>query len=253
VSLRLPDFLVGGAPRSGTTWLYTALDRHPSIYMAKPIKPEPKFFLIDGLYEKGLEHYSTTWFGDVPARRVAGEKSTDYLESRAAAERIGRDLPHVRLVFILRDPVDRAYSNYLWTRMNRLEHEDFETALASEDERERTTPATYRFSRPYAYFSRGLYADLLQPYVDRFPPAQMLILKFEDLVDRPRELLSRLHAFVGVAERPADADGLGVINAAARQESDAMPAHVRASLVERYREPNARLARLLGPSFEMWR
>jgi Sulfotransferase family len=106
---RLPDFIIGGAPRSGTTWLYDALDRHPAVYMAKPVKPEPKFFLVDDLYAKGLPHYSATWFADVPAGRVAGEKSTDYLESTAAAERIARDLPQVRLVFILREPIDRAY------------------------------------------------------------------------------------------------------------------------------------------------
>src|SRR5438874_12720259 len=109
--MRLPDFLIGGAARSGTTWLYSALDRHPTGYMAKPIKHEPKLFLVDDLYRKGLAHYARTWFADVPQSHVAGEKSTDYLESAAAAERIARDLPQVRLIFILRDPVDRAYSN----------------------------------------------------------------------------------------------------------------------------------------------
>ncbi len=253
MSLRLPDFLIGGAPRSGTTWLYAALDRHPAIYMAKPVQPEPKFFLVDDLYAKGLSYYSATWFGAAPDGRVAGEKSTDYLESAAAAERIARDLPKARLVFILREPVDRAYSNYLWTRMNGLEREDFETALLLEDERERTLPPRLKFARPFSYFSRGLYARLLQPYVDRFPREQMLMLKFEDLVDRPGALLARLHTFLGVDVRTSDADGLGAINAAERQPSDALPAHVRASLAERYREPNERLARMLGPSFAMWR
>jgi hypothetical protein len=252
VSARLPDFLIGGAPRSGTTWLYTALDRHPAIYMAKPVKPEPKFFLVDELYAKGLDHYSRTWFADVPQGRMAGEKSTDYLESPAAAARIARDLPHARLVFILREPVDRAYSNYLWTRMNGFEREDFETALALEAERERSLPDRLKFARPYSYFSRGLYADLLRPYLDRFAADRVLVLKFEDLAERPHALLARLHAFLGVAEQPADAEGLGVINAAERQESDRLPAHVRAALADRYREPNARLASLLGASFEMW-
>jgi hypothetical protein len=244
--------LIGGAPRSGTTWLYAALDRHPAIYMAKPIKPEPKFFLVDELYEKGLAHYATTWFGDVPAGRIAGEKSTDYLESATAAERIGRDLPDARLVFILREPVDRAYSNYLWTRMNGLEHESFADALALEEERERTLPPRLTFARPYSYFSRGLYADLLQPYVDRFAPDRLLVLKFEDLAERPRALLETLHAFLGVDVRPTDADGLGVVNAAERHTADRIPDDVRVALADRYREPNAQLARLLGTEFE-WR
>src|SRR5262245_54559624 len=176
--------------------------------MAKPIKPEPKFFLVDDLYAKGLAHYAATWFSDVPAGRMAGEKSTDYLESASAAERIGRDLPNARLVFILREPVDRAYSNYLWTRMNGLEQDSFADALALEDERERTLPPRLKFARPYSYFSRGLYADLLRPYVDRFAPDRLLVLKFEDLVERPRALLETLHKFLGVDVRPMDADGL---------------------------------------------
>ena len=56
--LRLPDFIIGGAPRSGTTWLYALLDRHPDVFMARPRAPEPKFFLVDHLYEKGLQYYS---------------------------------------------------------------------------------------------------------------------------------------------------------------------------------------------------
>ena len=250
---RLPDFLIGGAPRSGTTWLYEALDRHPGIHMAKPVKPEPKFFLVDDLYAKGLDHYAQTWFGDVPLGRVAGEKSTDYLESAAAAERIARDLPAVRLIFLLREPVDRAYSNYLWTRMNGLETETFDRALALEDERERSLPARLKFARPFSYYSRGLYADLLQPYYDRFTPAQMLILKFEDIASEPANLLDRVHAFLGVEARPADADGLGVVNPAERSAADRLAPELAASLAARYREPNTRLARLLGPQFVMWR
>jgi hypothetical protein len=251
--MRLPDFLIGGAPRAGTTWLSRALDRHPLIYMAKPAKPEPKFFLVDDLYAKGLEHYARTWFGDVPPGRVAGEKSTDYLESATAAERIARDLPDARLVFILREPVDRAYSNYRWTRMNALESEDFETALRLEDERERALPERLKFTRPYSYFSRGLYADLLQPYFDRIDRRRMLVLKFEDLTDRPSDLLIRLHAFLGVAARPEDAAGLGVINPSERSETDQIPDHVFRDLRQRYQASNDRLARMLGPDFEVWR
>ena len=136
--MRLPDFIIGGAPRSGTTWLYALLDRHPDVFMARPVAPEPKFFLVDDLYEKGLQYYSDTWFSTAAAASLAGEKSTDYLESGAAAGRIARDLPGVQLIFILREPTERAYSNYLWTRTNGLEIQDFASALVAEDERERT-------------------------------------------------------------------------------------------------------------------
>lgn len=249
--MRLPDFIIGGAPRSGTTWLYELLDRHPQIYMAKPVKPEPKFFLVDHLYAKGLAFYSDTWFAAAPADRKAGEKSTDYLESAAAAERIARDLPNVQLIFILREPADRAYSNYLWSRMNGIETETLEAALALEDERERTLPERWKFSRPFSYFSRGLYAELLQPYFDRFPRQQILVVKFEDVIAAPQALATRLHRFLRVTERPADADGLGVVNPSTK-DGAAFAAASRAQLLARYAEPNRRLAAMLGSDFELW-
>jgi Sulfotransferase domain len=250
--LRLPDFLIGGAPRSGTTWLYWLLDRHPGVYMAKPVTPEPKFFLVDGVYAKGLSFYSDTWFADARAGQIAGEKSTDYLESAAAAERIARDLPEVKLVFILREPVDRAYSNYLWTKMNGIETEDFVTALSLEQERDRSLPERWRFTRPFSYFSRGLYADLLEPYMRRIPRSRLLVLKFEDMLNAPMELAARLQRFLGVAERPEDASGLGVINPS-EKTTEPLPEAVRRELSRRYEEPNHRLASLLGPDFALWR
>jgi len=135
-----PTFIIAGAPRAGTTWLYELLDRHPDIYMAQPVRPEPKFFLVDEVYARGIQHYFDTWFQGADAYAAAGEKSTNYLESATAAERIHRDLPAIKLIFILREPAHRAYSNWLWSRMNGMEPEEFETALAMEDERERTLP-----------------------------------------------------------------------------------------------------------------
>lgn len=252
--MRLPEFIIGGAPRAGTTWLYELLDCHPDVYMAKPLKPEPKFFLRDDLYAKGLDHYSQTWFAGAEPGRVAGEKSTDYLESGQAATRIARDLPHVKLVFILREPADRAYSNYLWSRMNGLETESFAEAIRLEEQRERELPERWRFTRPFSYFSRGLYADLLEPYVNRFMDHQVLVVRYEDIRERPAELASSLHRFLGVAIRPGDAAGLGVINPSVREANrlDETVDRVRQELIERYREPNRRLAALLGPSFQMW-
>jgi hypothetical protein len=249
--LRLPDFIIGGAPRSGTTWLYELLARHPDVYMAQPLTPEPKFFLVDHLYAKGLQFYSDTWFGAADAVRVAGEKSTDYLESSAAAGRIARNLPDVKLVFILREPADRAYSNYLWTRMNGLETEDLQTALRLEEEREEQLPERWKFTRPFSYFSRGLYADLLAPYFVRFPREQMLILRFEDILNRPGDLAARVHRFLGIDMRPDDARGIGVINPSEKR-GETLDADTYRELRARYAEPNRRLAAMLGPEFELW-
>ena len=249
--MRLPDFIIGGAPRSGTTWLYELLARHPSVYMARPVKPEPKFFLVDDLYRNGLRWYADRWFAGAPLDRVAGEKSTDYLESAAAAERIARDLPAVKLVFILREPAARAYSNFLWTRMNGLETEEFATALTLEVERERTLPERWRFARPFSYFSRGLYAELLEPYLDRFPRERVLVLRFEDIQERTTEVADRLHRFLGIAPRPDDADGIGVINPSEKR-GEALDEALKCDLQARYADANRRLTALLGPDFKLW-
>lgn len=245
-----PTFLIAGAPRSGTTWLYHLLDRHPDIYMAKPVRPEPKFFLVDELYARGLQHYIDTWFSGADTYAVAGEKSTNYLESPAAAERIRRDLPDAKLVFILREPAQRAYSNWAWSRMNRMESADFETALSREQERERTVPAHLRYARPHAYFSRGLYAAMLRPYFDRFPRDQILCLKFEDIVVAPEHLASRLHTFVGVTPRPDDTLGLDVVNPS--EAGDGMSDRIRRQLRRRYAASIRDLVQLLGPEFDDW-
>jgi len=219
--------------------------------MAKPLAPEPKFFLRDDEYAKGLQHYSDRWFADAAAGKMAGEKSTDYLESADAAARIARDLPQVKLIFILREPVSRAYSNYLWSKMNGLEKEDFATALRLEEQRERELPERWKFTRPFSYFSRGLYADLLVPYFNRFVEHQMLVVRFDDIVDRPETLAEAVHRFVGVTSRPGDVEGLGVINPS-EGDTQSLSDDLRRDLAARYAEPNRRLAALLGPSCPTW-
>ncbi len=248
---RLPDFIIGGAPRSGTTWLYHLLDRHPDVYMAKPAQPEPKFFLVDEIYNRGIEYYATTWFANLGPAKIAGEKSTNYLESSIAAARIRKHLPEVKLVFILREPADRAYSNYLWSRMNGQEHEDFATALAAEQQREHSMAPELRNARPHAYFSRGLYADLLRPWLELFQRNQILCLRFEEIITNRQALAERLHRFLGLSPRPQDADDLGVINSSDKSAAP-MPADIREDLLRRYSEPNRRLAKLLGTDFEVW-
>jgi hypothetical protein len=230
--------------------LHQVLDRHPDIYMAKPVAPEPKFFLVDHLYDKGLTYYADTWFAPAGKTQQAGEKSADYLESDPAARRIARDLPQAKLVFSLREPAARAYSNYLWTRMNGLESEGFGTALALEDQRERELPERWKFARPFSYFSRGLYADLLGSYLGRFPREQILVIRFEDIESRAPVVAERLHRFLGVSPRPEDASSLGMVNPS-EVNGATFDEGIRRELIARYADSNRRLAGLL-PDFEMW-
>ena len=251
MSHTVPEFLIAGAPRCGTTWLYHLLERHPGIYMAKPVRPEPKFFLVDETYARGLDWYLSTWFADVPTGRIAGEKSTNYFESPQAAARIAEHLPNVKLIFIFRNPVERAWSNYCWSRMNGLEHESFERALELEPKREHDCPEQLRFARPFAYFARGLYAEQLRPWFERFDRDQICLLSFEDIAADPEDLAVRLHRFLEIEQRGADAAGLGAINpseADGLQLADA----TRRQLAARYAQPNQELAALADFDVTRW-
>ena len=250
--LRLPHFIIAGAPRTATTWLYELADRHPEIAMARPLQPEPKFFLVDELYERGLPFYSATWLDALPQGLRYGEKTTNYLESSLACSRIKRDLPDVRLIFMLRNPVERAHSNYLWSMRNGFETESFGHALDLEPTRERNVLPELRYARPHAYFSRGLYAEMLRPWLDGFPREHVLVLRTEDVAESAHEVARTVFGFIGVAERPELADGLGTINAARPEGSPAIDPATREALNERYRGPNADLSRLLGASFAGW-
>jgi hypothetical protein len=231
--------------------LWTLADRHPGIAMARPVTPEPKFFLIDELYDRGLDYYAETWFNALPSGMLYGEKTTNYLESAVAAERIWRHLPEAKLVFLLRNPVDRAYSNFLWSRQNGLESEtSFLRALELEEQREKTYPPAQRFSRPFSYFSRGLYAQHLQRFLERFPRDQILVLRTEDVIADARSVASEFHRFLGVDVLPDLAGDLGTINATGEYAS--LPNAVRTYLGERYHEPNRQLSALLGPEFRLW-
>lgn len=248
--LRLPDFIIGGAPRSGTTWLYHLLDRHPDIHMARPVRPEPKFFLVDELYERGLSYYADTWFAGISEDQRLGEKSTNYLESEKAAKRIHHDLPGARLIFVLREPSDRALSNWRWSRQNGLEALPFGEALKREAEREADYPPEQRYSRPFSYFARGLYKRMLQPYVDRFGLDRIQVLRYEDISRDPYSLARSAHHFLDLSEREEDVSGLEMINPSVGTETvdDETIAELRRS----YERPNRELAELLGARFEIW-
>jgi len=135
--------------------------------------------------------------------------------------------------------------------MNGLETEDFATALDLEERREAELPERLKFARPYSYFSRGLYADLLTPYFRLFPRDQLLILRFDDLVQNPAGVADRLHDFLGLTRRPGDVDGLGAINPSEKAGAG-LDVAVRRELGERYADANRRLVTMVGPEFEHW-
>lgn len=247
--LKLPHFIIGGAARAGSTWLHHALELHPQIYMAQPWQPEPKFFYVDEFYEQGLGYYSQRWFSDTGPASVFGEKSVAYLVSEKSCRRIHADLPDVKLIFILRDPKERAFSNYIWSKQHGFESEDFLTALKFEAKREKELAHELRYTQPFAYISRSLYGNFLDLYFSLFKREQMLFIKFEDFFAAPNVGIMKIYDFLGLK---CTADCLPKsmhINAADASGKVPMPEEAREYLNEVFADSNNRLTRLLGPKF----
>jgi Sulfotransferase family len=206
--MALPDFFVVGAPKAGTTALHAALDRHPQLYMS-PVK-EPKFFLCDGRPEPGGgpgdAHSSQEWiwredeyerlFDDAPPWALRGESTPFYLADLAAHRRIRQAVPNARLIAILRDPVDRAYSNWAHLWADGLETiEDFVAACAAEPDR--TAAGWGPFWR---YLETGLYGRQLQHLYSIFPRDQVHVIRYKSLVDEPGPTLDQVCRFLGIEE-----------------------------------------------------
>jgi hypothetical protein len=161
-------------------------------------------------------------------------------------------VPRVKLIFLVRNPVDRAYSNYFWSRRNGLETETFERALELEEKREQDLTPDLRYSRPHAYFSRGLYVTHLARFFDRFPRKQILVLRHENVAKDPEGIAQAFHRFLGISEMPELARGLPPVNSAEPFPSEPLPNVLRRQLAERYRAANVELSVLLGSNFDAW-
>jgi hypothetical protein len=203
----LPNFLIIGAAKSGTTSLWHYLRQHPQICLSP--RKEPRFFVFEGetVAYRGpgdiswteesvttLEAYRAL-FDPSPDQTALGEASNVYLYfARKAAPRIARLIPQARLIAILRNPVDRAYSNYLMLRgEGRESHTDFRRALQEEGKRLREG-----WSPGWAYTGRGFYADSISVFREHFPGGQMLFFLYEDLRDSPQRTLGAIFDFLGI-------------------------------------------------------
>lgn len=201
----LPNFLVIGAGRSGTTSLYEYLREHPEVFMS-PVKEANYFAFPEGhqpergpggvLVRRGavstLAEYEAL-FADAGDARAIGEASPRYLRTPEAPARIDALLPDVRLVAILRDPVERAYASYLGLRRDGLEPQPtFEDALRDDERRQREG---WPFS---GLVDAGLYHRHLSRYYERFPPERIRVYLHDDLRADAAGLVRDLLSFLGV-------------------------------------------------------
>jgi hypothetical protein len=241
----LPEFLIVGAQRAGTSALYTYLRQHPGI--GGPPWKEVNFF--DVRYGRGASWYR----GHFPVRRpgrelLVGEASPSYLFHPYAPERVAGLVPEARVIALVRNPVDRALSHYHHEVDLGREPLSFEEALEREEERlegewERLADPSY-FSHAWwnhTYFSRGLYAEQLERWFAALPREQVLVLVSEELFADPRATFARVLEFLGAA--PYELDSYPPVFS---REYGEMRPETRRALEERYTEPNRRLAELLG-------
>jgi hypothetical protein len=262
----LPDFLVIGAAKCGTTSLFDWICMNPSV--ARPStdgRSRKELLFFDYNYHRGADWYRKHFpleserseFEREHGRPFStGEATASYLTGYWVPGRVREVAPDVKLIVTLRNPVDRAYSAFQMSRRERLEQcESFEEAIALEDERlAGELERVYRDPRynpplppPLGYWSylhRSRYADHVARWLELFGREQILFLKFEDLVADPHGVLDRVHTFLGLPpHRPSE---LRKLNAATY--SDMNPA-TRAQLVEHFRPYNRRLHELTGIDF----
>lgn len=254
----LPDFLIIGAQKGGTTALYSYLRQHPAI--GGPASKEVEFF--DRHFARGAAWYRGHFPTAVQRRYVerrrggtflAGEASPDYLSHPWAARRARSVVPDARLIVLLRNPVDRALSAYAHEIAAGRETLSFRDALEqhagdteSELSRMGADPGYYSLSWRYnAHLLRGRYAEQLERWFAEFPREQILVLGSErDFFADPGVAYARVLGFLGAA--PHRLDAYPPVLARDYLEMDA---DTRRWLADYYREPNERLYALLGRDF----
>jgi hypothetical protein len=204
---RPPDFFLIGAPKAGTSALHAALAQHPELYLSR-VK-EPKYYMCGDspppAYKgPGDAHSKQEWvwqrqrylglFDEAPDQMLCGEATPFYLYNRDARRRIAVDNPAAKLIAVLRDPVDRAYSNWMHLWMDGLEPcGDLVEAVHREQHRIDAGWAPF-----WHYRGLGMYGRQVADVLDHFPREQLLLVRYAELVADPTATLATVASFLGV-------------------------------------------------------
>ena len=188
------DFILAGAQKSGTTALHYFLSRHPDIAMGD--QQEIHFFDNDALFVSGADYEQLHKHYPLLARStIAGDCTPSYMYYQPAAERIWKYNPQIKLLMILRNPVERAFAHWNMQRFRGREPLDFFDAVREEQSRISGAPPTE--ARRFAYVDRGFYGQQLERFFKFFPREQMKIVKFEEFKNNQRETLASIFSFLG--------------------------------------------------------
>ena len=250
-----PDFLIIGAQRCGTTSLYEYLVQHPMVQGG--LYKETRYFTtrwwLGPLFYRAC--FPTFWemrTADRRGRAITGEATPEYMWNRAAALRIKQKLPAVKLIAILRDPIERAQSNYRLARNGEWETLSFEEAIEAEPHRTRRRPGESDAGyygreevRRFSYVSRGEYADQLDRVIDILGRERLFVLRFESLVADPHTHLGRLFEFLGLP--PCESIRFDVYHKA--PSATQIKPETEHRLREHFAPHNVKLQRMFGPEF----
>ena len=197
-----PNFIIIGAMKAATTSLYTYLKQHPEVFMTA--KKEPKFFNNFNIHSKSklqgkgfnkittLEQYLAL-FQNATNELAVGEASPSYIFDKNCHSLIKQILPNAKIIAIIRQPIERAYSNFLHAK--RAEHEfeiDFEKAFSENDSVLQTG------NKKHFYLEKGFYSIQLKRYFDVFPKEQIKVILFEDIIKNPKGITQEVFEFLGV-------------------------------------------------------
>ena len=205
--MTLPNFLIIGVAKAGTTSLYKYLEQHPDVYMSS--FKEPGFFAFEGqkldfqgpAANKRINKWSVTdidsyrqMFADVENQKAIGEATPLYLYYGQSRDRIKKYVPDAKLIVMLRDPVERAFSNYVWVVQPGAETiTNFADALAAEPERIKNN-----WSPRWHYKAQGFYYQQLKPYFETFDSQQIKVYLHQDFVANPQAILKDIFQFLEI-------------------------------------------------------
>ena len=254
----MPDFLIIGAQKCGTTSLYTYLEQHPCVIPA--FRKELNFFDLGfGRGTIWYRAYFPTLFYKQQIEKVnrqnaiTGEATPQYLFHPLAPERVATTLPNIKLIVLLRNPVDRAYSHYNHEKVRGRESLSFEDAMKAEKERLRKEKEKMLEDKNYqcleylyfSYLSRGIYVEQLKNWMNFFPKEQFLILKYEDFVDDPPGVFKQVLDFLKLPTWKLKE--YKAFNAG--KYSSGMNTTTRNRLIDYFEPHNEQLYQLLGMKF----
>jgi len=249
----VPSAIIIGAQRAGTTSLFHYLAAHPQV--RAPAIKEVHFFDLG--FDRGMRWYRSHF----PPRdqveatgKMTFEASPYYMFHPAVPERIARVLPEARLIALLRNPIDRAASQYRHNLKRGCEPLSFAHAIAAEAGRLAGEEARLRGKpdyvsdrhRQYSYAGRGQYAEQLERWLARFPRQQLLVIQSEEMFARPAAVYARVLAFLGLPDHRLTA--FDQKNRTASEEP--LDPALRQALARHFEPHNRRLFDLLGTSFD---